>query len=60
MGASLFDSIGIVDNLDEPTPFFNRKAVIYSFVIICLVSFLCRPVQRLLRIFGVILTGPSS
>lgn len=38
MGASLFDSIGIVDNLDDPIPFFNRKAVIYTFVIICLVS----------------------
>lgn len=38
MGASLFDSIGIVDNLDDPIPFFNRKPVLYTFVIICLVS----------------------
>lgn len=35
---SLFQSIGTFDNLDEPTPFMNKKPVIYGFVITFLVS----------------------
>lgn len=44
MGASLFDSIGIIDNLDDPEPFLNKKPVIYGFIL----AFLVRPSGRLL------------
>lgn len=38
LSMSLFDTIGTYDNLDEPTPFFNNKSVIYGFIITFLVS----------------------
>lgn len=30
---SLFSSVGLYDNLDDPEPFFNRKAAIFGFII---------------------------
>lgn len=47
MGGSLFESIGIIDNLDDPQLFFNRKPVIYGFVIVSLVSRLGPLLRRL-------------
>ncbi|PSR88581.1 hypothetical protein BD289DRAFT_498805, partial [Coniella lustricola] len=49
---SLFQSIGSYDNLDEPTPFFAKKAAIYGFVITFLtISSISASLRLFIRFF---------
>ncbi|KAJ4415236.1 hypothetical protein N0V82_007473, partial [Gnomoniopsis sp. IMI 355080] len=52
MSTSLYASIGSVNNLNEPKPFFGHAEVMYVFVIVCLVvSFCCTGLRVYVRFF---------
>ncbi|KAJ4394661.1 hypothetical protein N0V93_003880 [Gnomoniopsis smithogilvyi] len=52
MSTSLYASIGSVNNLNEPTPFFDHAEVMYGFVIACLIlSSCCTGLRVYVRFF---------